>query len=102
MDCSPPGLTPSPSVWGYLLATISLSNLWNCSKDTFSQKFNLIFSGKKKNLSAKLQFGVQSLGQGDGLEKEMATHSSVLAWEISRTEEPSGLQSIESQRVASI
>ena len=34
------------------MATISLSSLWNCSKDTFSQKFNLIFSGKKKNLSA--------------------------------------------------
>ena len=34
---------------------------------------------------------VQSLGQEDQLEKEMATHSSILAWEISRTEEPGGL-----------
>ena len=36
---------------------------------------------------------VQSLGQEDPLEKEMATHSGVLAWEIPWTEEPGGLQS---------
>ena len=36
---------------------------------------------------------VQSLGQEDPLEKEMATHSSILAWRIPRTEEPGGLQS---------
>ena len=40
---------------------------------------------------------VQSLGQEDLLEKEMATHSSILAWKISRTEEPGRLQSMESQ-----
>ena len=40
-----------------------------------------------------------SLGQEDPLEKEMVTHSSVLAWEIPRTEEPGGLQSTGSQRV---
>ena len=40
-----------------------------------------------------------SLGQGDSLEEGMATHSSVLAWEIPWTEEPGGLQSTESQRV---
>ena len=42
---------------------------------------------------------VQSLGQEDTLEKEMATHSSILAWEISWTEEPGELQSIQSQKV---
>ena len=42
---------------------------------------------------------VQSLGQEDPLEKETATHSSMLAWEISWTEEPGGLQSMGSQRV---
>ena len=42
---------------------------------------------------------VQSLGQEDPLEKEMATHSSILAWEIPRTEEPGELQSMGSQRV---
>ena len=41
----------------------------------------------------------QSLGQKDTLEKETATHSSVLAWEIPWTEEPGGLQSMGSQRV---
>ena len=42
---------------------------------------------------------VQSLGQEDSLEKEMATHSSTLAWKIPWTEEPGGLQSMGSQRV---
>ena len=42
---------------------------------------------------------VQSLGQEDPLEKEMATHSSILAWEIPWTEEPGRLQSMGSQRV---
>ena len=42
---------------------------------------------------------VQSLGQDDPLEKEMATHSSILAWEILCTKEPGGLQSMGSQRV---
>ena len=38
-------------------------------------------------------------GQEDPLEEEMATHSSILAWEVPHTEEPGGLQSMESQRV---
>ena len=42
---------------------------------------------------------VQSLGWGDPLEKELATHSSILAWEILWTEEPGGLQSMGSHRV---
>ena len=42
---------------------------------------------------------VQSLGQEDPLEEEMATHSRILAWEIPWTEEPDGLQSTRSQRV---
>ena len=41
---------------------------------------------------------VESLGQEDPLEKEMATHSSILAWEIPWTEEPGGLQSMGSQK----
>ena len=51
-----------------------------------------------KNLPARWETKVQSLGQEDTLEKEMATHSSILAWEIPRTEEPSGLQSTGSQK----
>ena len=42
---------------------------------------------------------VRSLGQEDPLEEEMATHSSTLAWKISRIEEPDGLQSMGSQRI---
>ena len=42
---------------------------------------------------------IQSLGREDRLEKEMTTHSSTLAWRISRTEEPGGLQSMGPQRV---
>ena len=52
-----------------------------------------------KNLPAKQEMWVQSLGQEDLLDMEMATQSSILAWEIPRTEEPSGLQSTELQRV---
>ena len=49
-----------------------------------------------KNLPAKQETLVQSLGQEDPLEKEMATHSSILAWRIPWTEDPVRLQSIES------
>ena len=52
-----------------------------------------------KNLPAMQETWVRFLGQEDPLEKGMATHSSILAWEIPQTEEPSGLQSTESQRV---
>ena len=52
-----------------------------------------------KYLPAMRETWVQSLGQEDPLEKEMATHSSILAWEIPWTEKPSKLQSMGSQRV---
>ena len=51
-----------------------------------------------KNPPAMQETQVQSLGQEDALEKEMAAHSSILAWEIPRTEQPGGLQSMGSQR----
>ena len=51
-----------------------------------------------KNLPAMQEAWVRSLGQEDPLEKEMATHSSVLAWKIPWTDEPGGLQSMGSQR----
>ena len=58
-------------------------------------------SGKESSFQRKrmLETRVQSLGQEDPLEKEMATHSSILAWRILWTEEPGKLQSIWSQRV---
>ena len=52
-----------------------------------------------KNLPAMQETVLWFLGQEDPLEKEMAIHSSILAWEIQRTEEPGGLQSMGVQRV---
>ena len=52
-----------------------------------------------KSLPAMQETCVGSLGWEDPLQKEMATHSSILAWEIPWTEEPGRLQSIGSQRV---
>ena len=52
-----------------------------------------------KRLPTMQETRVQSLGWEDLLEKEMATHSSILAWKIPRTEEPGRLQSMGSQRV---
>ena len=52
-----------------------------------------------KNLPAMQETLVQSLDWEDPLEKEMATHSSILAWKTPWTEEPGGLQSIASQRI---
>ena len=52
-----------------------------------------------KNLPVMQETQVQSLGWEGTLEKEMATHSSILAWGIPRTAEPGSLQSVVSQRV---
>ena len=52
-----------------------------------------------KILPAVQEIWVRSLGQEDPLEKEMETRSGILAWEIPRTEEPGGLQSMGLQRV---
>ena len=54
---------------------------------------------KVNNLPAVQETRVRSLGWENPLEKEMATCSSILAWEIPWTEEPGGLQSMGSQRV---
>ena len=59
-----------------------------------------VFPGSSvvKNPILKQETQVQSLGWEDPLEKEMATHSSILAYEIPWTEEPAGLQSLGLQR----
>ena len=67
-------------------------------KDFMTKGASLV-SQSVKNLPAIWETQVWSLGQEGPLEKGMATHSSILAWRIPFTEEPSGLQSIESQRV---
>ena len=56
------------------------------------------FPGSSGPVQEMQEIGVQSLGRKDPLEKEMATHSSILAWEIPWTEEPVRLQSKGSQR----
>ena len=61
--------------------------------------FVFLMAQMAKNLPAMQETRVQSLGQEDPPEKEMAAHSSILAWRILWTEEPDGLQSMGSQRV---
>ena len=62
-------------------------------------KANSLVTQTVKSLPAVREPQVQSLGQEDPLEKEMATHSSILAWRIPWTEEPEGVWSIGLQRV---
>ena len=68
-------------------------------KENMNQVIGLPVAQSVKNPSAMQEVQFQSLGQEDPLEKGMAIHSSILAWRIPWTEEPGGLQSMESQRV---
>ena len=68
-------------------------------KDILSKDWASLAAQTGKNLPAVQELQLRSLGRGDSLEKGMATHSSILAWSIPRTEEPGGLQSMELQRV---
>ena len=54
---------------------------------------------KNPHVTDSQEIWVQSLGQEDPLEKELATHSGILAWRIPWTQEPGGLQSRGSQKV---
>ena len=74
------------------LTAVALPHCWGAS----------LVAQSVKNLPAVQETWVQSLGWEDHLEKEMATHSSILAWKIPQTEEPGGLQSMGSQRVGSV
>ena len=60
----------------------------------------LVPGGSDSKESACKETWAQSLGQEDSLEKEIATHSSILAWRIPWMEETGGLQSIRLHRVA--
>ena len=64
-----------------------------------SNKIASLVAQRLKHLPLMRETWVQSLGQEDPLEKEMATHPSILAWRIPWTEEPGGLQSTGSHRV---
>ena len=56
-------------------------------------------SRRKKVFFIDIKTQIGSLGQEDPLEKGMSTHSIILAWRIPQTEEPDGLQCLQSQRV---
>ena len=64
----------------------------------FSDSTTSLVAQMGRSLPAMQQAQVQPLSQEDPLQKEMATHSSIVAWEIPWTEEPGGLQSMGSQR----
>ena len=82
---------PSPTECQYL---------WNIALTFFLllSRASLV-AQRLKCLPARRETWVQSLGREDPLEKEMATHSSILAWRIPWTKEPGRLQSTGSQRV---
>ena len=65
----------------------------------FDDSLSALVAQLGKNPPAMQETWVRSLGWEDPVEKGMATHSSILAWEIPWTEEPGGLQSMGSQRV---
>ena len=65
----------------------------------FALNYSSLVAGMVKCLPAMRETQIQSLGQKDPLEKEKATHCSILAWKIPWTEEPGRLQSMWSQRV---
>ena len=72
---------------------------WSHLRVTEGDFWASLVAQRLKSLPAMRETWVRSLGQEDPLEEEMATHSSILAWRISWTEEPGGLQSTGSQRV---
>ena len=104
-----PGLGRSPGEGkGYPLQYSGLENSldcsspWGCEESDTTKQLSLhltpLVAQTAKHLPAMQETWVQSLGQEDPLEKEKATHSSILAWRIRCTEEPGGLQSMGSQR----
>ena len=76
-------------------------SLTSCFSTCSSQGLSWWLSGKESTYQClpKKETQVQSLGQEDPLEKEMATHSSIFAWQIPWTEKPGGLQSMGLQKV---
>ena len=90
---------PSPLSWpATSLLSASVSVVLFCFIDCTFTRASLV-AQRVKHPPAVPEAQVQSLGREDPLEKEVATHSSTLAWKIPWTEEPGGLQSTGSQRV---
>ena len=70
-----------------------------CLSSDFGSESSALVAQRLKRLSAMQETWVRSLGREDPLQKEMATHSSILGWRIPWTEEPGGLQSTGLERV---
>ena len=82
--------------WLWHISPIHLAPPQNAFKEPYRQTF--LVAQMVKNLPVIQETRIQSLGWEDPLEEGMASHSSSLVWRIPWTEEPGGLQSIESQR----
>ena len=98
--------TKAPNVWWIMVVKINTQIYINMSLSTQFKQFNIyilfpasLMAQTVKCLPTMRETWVQSLGREDLLEKEMAPHSSTLAWRIPWTEEPGRLQSIGSLRV---
>ena len=104
MDCSPPGSSihedsPGKNIWVSCMPSSRESS--QPRDQTGVSRIASVFPGGSEVKASTCNAGGlgSSLGQEDPLEKEMATHSGILAWIIPWTEEPSGLESTGSQRV---
>ena len=100
MDCSPPGSTVHGILQARILEWIALP----FSKGSFWPRDQTQVSCIAGIFSTVWATGEAhwSLGPEEPLEKGMATHSSILAWKVPRTEKPGGLQSMGSQRVGQV
>ena len=85
--------------WTQLKQLSMHAHMYIYMKSESESEWASLVAQRLKPLPAMRETWVQSLGQEDPLEKEMASHSSILAWRIPWTEEPGGLQSTGSQRV---
>ena len=83
-----------PTAWSPVKGNLGIPPSWR-----IASLFPVLVAQMVKNLPAGQETWVQSLYQEDPLERGMATHPSVLAWNVLWTEEPGGLQSMGSQRV---
>ena len=104
MPCPPPGDLPDPGIEPASLALAALAGGFFTTSATWEAQLLFacclqngwasLVAQMVKNLPAMQETQVQSLGQEDPLEKEMATHSCILAWRIPWTEELGWLQSM--------
>ena len=101
MDCRTPGSSVHGILQARILEWVAISYSRGSSGPAMAGRlFTPCHLGSHlMRRTEMLEIQDQSLGQEDPLEEGMATHSSILAWRIPRTEEPGGLQPIVSQRI---